>query len=237
MKVCISNKLDGFMLKRLAGKHANIVADQDAQTKVPDGVFKQLVGGRDWMTADVKYKEAINFKNTARLIFAVNKLPYSQAKDAGYYTRIVTLVFNNKFVVNPDPDDKRQIKANPEMIDEIIEKELDGILIWALEGLDRLLANKKLTIPQSSIEALDEYQKENSSVLLFVDETCKLGSTYSIDRTELYTKYKEWCEDNGFNKKVNARTFYKTLEFELGIEYKKSGNTRKLEGIRHLVFV
>ena len=231
------NKLDGFMLKRLAGKHANIVADQDTKTKVPDGVFKQLVGGRDWITADVKYKEAINFKNTARLIFAVNKLPYSQAKDAGYYTRIVTLVFNNKFVVNPDPKDKRQMKANPERIDKIIEHELDGILIWGLEGLDRLLANQKLTIPVSSDESLDEYQKENSSVLLFVDETCRLGPAYSIDRTELYTKYKDWCEGNGFDKKVNARNFYKTLELELGVEWKKSGNTRNLEGIQHSIFI
>jgi len=220
----------------LAGKHANIVADQDAQTKVPDGVFKQLVGGRDWITADVKYKEAINFKNKARLIFAVNKLPYSQAKDAGYYTRIVTLVFNNKFVVNPDPNDIRQMKADPEKIDKIIEHELDGILLWALEGLDRLLANQKLTIPKSSDEALDEYQKENSSVLLFVDETCRLGQAYSIDRTRLYSEYKEWCEGNGFDKKVNARTFYKTLELELGIDWKKSGNERRLEGIQYLVF-
>ncbi len=230
------NKLDGFMLKRLAGKHANIVADQDAQTKVPDGVFKQLVGGRDWITADVKYKEAINFKNKARLIFAVNKLPYSQAKDAGYYTRIVTLVFNNKFVVNPDPNDKRQMKASPEKIDQIIEHELDGILIWALEGLDRLLVNQKLTIPKSSDEALDEYQKENNSVLLFVDETCRLGPAYSIDRTELYAKYTDWCDGNGFDKKVNARTFYKTLELELDIESKKSCNTRKLKGIQHSLF-
>ena len=221
------NKLDGFMLNRLVGKHANIVADQDAMTKVPDGVFKQLVGGRDRITADVKYKDAINFKNTARLIFAVNKLPYSQAKDSGYYTRIVTLVFNNEFVVNPDP---RQMQANPEKIDAIIENELDGILIWALEGLDRLLKNRKLTIPQSSKDALNDYQVENNSVLLFVSEECELDAINEIRRTDLYEKYTYWCKENGFDKKVNSRTFYKTLKETVGVKDKKSGD-RKLVGI------
>ena len=114
--------------------------------------------------------------------------------------------------------------------------ELDGILIWALEGLDRLLANKKLTIPVSSSEALDDYQKENSSVLLFVDETCNLGPAYSIDRTKLYCEYKEWCVGYGFDKKVNARTFYKTLELELDITQKKGHTSRMLQGIQYFVF-
>ena len=128
------------------------------------------------------------------------------------------------------------MKIDPERIDEIIEHELDGILIWALEGLDRLLANKKLTIPVSSTEALNEYQKENSSVLLFVDETCKLGQAYSIDRTRLYSEYKDWCDENGFDKKVNARTFYKTLELELGVTCKKGHTSRMLQGIQYFVF-
>ena len=224
------NKLDGFMLNRLVGKHANIVGDQDAQTKVPDGVFKQLVGGRDHITADVKYKDAINFKNTARLIFAVNKLPYSQAKDSGYYTRIVTLVFNNEFVVNPDP---RQMQANPEKIDAIIEHELDGILVWALEGLDRLLANKKLTIPKSSVEALEDYQADNNSVILFVKEECIIDPKRRTERTALYRRYVAWCEDNGFVNKFNANTFFKTLESNYKVKQIKFNGVRQFEGIWH----
>jgi len=222
------NKLDGFMLERLARVHANIVGDQDAAVKVPDGTIKQLVGGRDRITADVKNKEAINFKNCARLIFAVNKLPFSQAKDAGYYTRVAVLVFNNEFVSDPEGGQKQ---ADPIKIDGIIETELDGILNWMLEGLQRLLQTKQLTIPNSSIEALDEYKVENNSVLQFVKDNCKLGIGEKILRSRLYENYKEWCMDNGFMHKNNSSTFYKTLESDFDVKQIKIQGSRYLKGV------
>ena len=196
--------------------------------KVPDGVIKQLVGGRDRITADVKNKEAINFKNFARLIFAVNKLPFSQAKDAGYYTRVAVLVFNNEFV--PSPTGKQK-KANPELIDGIMENELDGILNWMLEGLGRLLMNKALSIPPSSIKALEEYRVENNSVMQFVEEKCRLAAHEKVERSTLYADYAEWSNARGFSHKVNANTFYKTLETEYGITLQKSDGRRYLNGI------
>jgi P4 family phage/plasmid primase-like protien len=225
------NKLDGFMLKRLAGLHANIVGDQDAAVKVPDGVIKQLVGGRDRITADVKNKEAINFKNYARLIFAVNKLPFSQAKDAGYYTRVAVLVFNNEFVSNPAG---KQKQADPHKIDKIIENELDGILNWMLEGLNRVLQSKQLTIPVSSENALKEYKVENNSVLQFVKDQCKLDENERTDRTDLYSAYTKWCDVSGIKLKVNATTFYKTVKSEFDLEEKRSNGSKLLKGIGHI---
>jgi P4 family phage/plasmid primase-like protien len=223
------NKLDGFMLKRLAGLHANIVGDQDAAIKVPDGVIKQLVGGRDRITADVKNKEAINFKNYARLIFAVNKLPFSQAKDAGYYTRVAVLVFNNEFVSDPIGGQKQ---ADPTKIDRIIENELDGILNWMLEGLQRVLQNKQLTIPSSSIEALDEYKVENNSVLSFVKDKCELGDGIRSNRTAVYEEYCEWCKKNGFKNHVSATNFYKTLQSDFPVNDYRDKRGRYIDGIR-----
>ena len=116
-------------------------------------------------------------------------------------------------------------------IDRIIENELDGILNWMLEGLQRLLQNKQLTIPVSSIEALDEYKTENNSVLQFVQDKCDLGANEKILRSKLYENYTQWSLDNGFKHKTSANTFFKTLESEFDITQHKSDGSRYLIGI------
>jgi len=226
------DKMNGFLLKRLMGKHANVVGDQDAYTKVPDGVLKQLIGGMDEITADVKYKDAISFINHARLIFAVNKLPYSEAKDEGYFTRAVILTFNNQFLINPDKKDPRQMKADVEKIQYIKDNEKDGILNWMLEGLKRLLANKKLTIPATSATALKDYKTNNNSILLFVSDRCQLGSSFEVSQSELYTDYKAWCLDQGFKFFANAYTFCDLLEREYNVARQRNKNSRQLLGIQ-----
>ncbi len=225
------DKMNGFLLKRLMGKHANVVGDQDAYTKVPDGVLKQLIGGMDEITADVKYKDAISFINHARLIFAVNKLPYSEAKDEGYFTRAVILTFNNQFLINPDKKDPRQMKADVEKIQYIKDNEKDGILNWMLEGLKRLLANKKLTIPASSASAVKDYKTNNNSILLFVSDRCRLGSSFQVSQSELYSGYKAWCLDQGFKFFANSITFYDLLEREYNVVRQRNKNSRCLLGI------
>ncbi len=226
------DKLNGFLLKRLQGKHANVVGDQDAYTKVPDGILKQLIGGMDEITADVKYKDAITFTNYARLIFAVNKLPFSEAKDEGYFTRAVILTFNNQFLINPDRKDHRQMKADVEKIQYIKDNEKEGILNWMLEGLSRLLANKKLTIPTSSESAVKDYKTNNNSILLFVGDNCQLGPTFQVSQSELYTNYRGWCQDQGFKGYANSVTFYDLLEREYKVVRQRTKNSRRLVGIK-----
>jgi putative DNA primase/helicase len=226
------DKLDGFLLKKLKGNHANIVGDQNAHTRVPDGIIKLLIGGLDDITADVKHKEAINFVNTARLIFAVNRLPYSEAKDEGYFTRTVIVTFNNQFIVNPDPKNPRQMKVDSEKIQLIKEHEKKGILNWMLEGLERLLTNKRLTAVLSSDTALEAYKRSNSSVLMFVNEECELNPAYMFNRQDLYDHYKSWCTGQGFQRYVNAHTFYDTIIREFDVKEHRTSKERFLKGIQ-----
>jgi putative DNA primase/helicase len=226
------DQLKGFLLERLSKAHANLVGDQDANATIPDGVIKQLVGGRDTMTADRKYKEAITFKNHARLIFGVNKLPVSLSKDSGYYTRVVILKFNNSFVLNPDPNNSREMKADAGKIDTIIDNEKSGILNWMLEGLERLLTNKDLTMPNSSIEALKGYEHNSNPINLFVDEKCELSKSERSEKSVLYKKYKEWSLENG-HKPFSAQKFYMHMELEHGIIASRTADSRYLNGIKY----
>jgi P4 family phage/plasmid primase-like protien len=225
------DQLQGSMLSHLHGKHVNVVGDLHANTKVPDGILKQLVGGKDLITADRKYLQPLQFINTARLIYAVNRLPFSQAKDKGYFTRVAVISFNNEFVVNPDKNNARQFKADPRRIQTILNDELSGVLNWAIEGLKRFLANGEMTIPDSSRQIVAKYQVENNSVMSFVDECCELKPGPPVNRTHIYKAYENWCKLSGIRHKVGAATFYNTLKDEYGILTERTEGSRNLVGI------
>jgi len=224
--------LNGFLLQRLRGKHANIVGDEKANATVEDGIIKMLIGETDQITADRKHAEAINFFNKARLIFSLNQLPNAEQRDEGYFTRVLILEFNNRFLTAPDPNDPRQMKADPSKIQRITEKEKDGILNWMLEGLGRLLKNGLLTIPQSSEQALEKYKLDSNSVLKFVQDRCELKPKSEVDRTTVYQAYAECCSQNGY-KKISAAKFYEAMEQKIkGVSQKRTAKKRLLVGIR-----
>lgn len=183
------------------------------------------------MVADRKYKDAINFKNHARLIFAVNKLPVSLHKDAGYYTRVVIITFNNMFVMNPDPADPRQMKADSEKIDRIMEIEKSGILNWMIEGLQRLLKNGELTIPGSSKSAIVEYEKTSNPLHHFVEDCCELQSTSETNRSKIYDRYHIWCAWNGY-KRLSAGNFYDHMIDDFDLTQVRRPDERRLRGIK-----
>jgi putative DNA primase/helicase len=225
------DQLHGSMLSHLYGKHVNVVGDMNADTKVPDGIIKQLVGGKDLITADRKYLEPIQFINTARLIYAVNRLPFSQAKDKGYFTRVAVISFNNEFVTSPDKNNTRQFKADPKRVQKILNNELSGVLNWAIEGLKRFLNNGEMTIPDSSRKIVEQYQIENNSVMTFVDECCDLKPGPPVNRTGIYKAYEKWSKITGIRHKVGASTFYNTLKDEYGIKIERTEDSRNLIGI------
>jgi putative DNA primase/helicase len=225
------NQLKDFMVFNLYGKHANLVGDEKVKVEIDDGILKQLVGEYDLITANRKYRDPFQFVNRARLIFAVNKLPQAHSKDKGYFTRITILEFLNEFLDRPDPKDSRQLKADPDLIEYIIEHEKSGVLNWMLEGLSRFLRNKKMTIPRSCEKALEIYKKRFNSVVQFVDECCSIDPASKPDRTIVYKKYEEWCKDNGHTR-FNASNFYEKIEEIDGLELVRSGNARYIKGMK-----
>ena len=96
----------------------------------------------------------------------------------------------------------------------------------------RVLANKKLTIPASSITALEDYKTSNNSILLFVKEECQIGANHKVGRRELYLAYKEWCLTQGFKSYANAHTLYDVLNREFNVTKIKTNEKHKFEGIK-----
>ena len=107
---------------------------------------------------------------------------------------------------------------------KIIKNELAGIFNWVLEGLERLLTNKKFTYSKAANETLEEYRRNSDSVQLFIQEEGYQPSndTYVIMKM-LYSHYREFCITGGY-KPLNKTHFRQRLEkLNVVIERKNRG--------------
>ncbi len=195
---------DRFKTSELFGKLANIFADLDNTPITDTGIFK-AVTGEDYITVEKKNKAPFSFKPYARLLFSCNSLPRNIGdRSGGFYRRLIIIRFKHTV-----PESERDVYLHEKLYDE-----RDGILMWAIEGLKRLIAhNYKFTDTASVREELQRYELINNSILSFVADECTLADGASCLRNGLYNAYKTYCENGGL-KPVPQRTFVSEMENE-----------------------
>ena len=82
----------------------------------------------------------------------------------------------------------------------IAEKE--GIFLWMLEGLRRLIANHyHFTISQRAKDNITSAVRDANNILDFLDSEGYVAfkADYEASTKNLYAAYKRWCEDNAEN--------------------------------------
>ena len=87
---------------------------------------------------------------------------------------------------------------NPFLIEELSE-ERPGILVWMLEGLHRLLANRyQFTISERSIQNLEAAMADSDNLTQFMQASAYVRFKPDTEErsTYLYRAYTKWCEDN-----------------------------------------
>ena len=175
-------------LVNLFGKLVNISIETNAKSEVYDSMFKAVVTG-DLIQADQKFKPSFHFNPFCKLIFATNNLPRVDDKTDAFFRRVLIIRFNKQFT---------EEEQNKNLSGELLE-ESEGILIWCLEGLKRLNARGHFKVKDYMQKEIDEYRKENNSVIVFVEEICVLGVKEGLLKKDLYDIYRKWCESNGFS--------------------------------------
>jgi putative DNA primase/helicase len=73
------------------------------------------------------------------------------------------------------------------------------------------LTEQLLTEPSSSNDAIIALQDLVSPVAAFVRDRCTTGAGLEVPVSELYSKWKTWCEDNGRDKPGTVQTFGRDL--------------------------
>lgn len=193
------NDLDKtFSRSSIYNKLVNKSSELESSVK-DTAYFKKLVSG-EYINCQFKYKDEFKFKNMAKLLFSMNKLPEIHDNTDGLHRRLVIIPFLNKF----------EGKAKDINLDEKLQSEADGIFMFALKGLKRLGEQKEFTYSEKVQELLNTYKKENNAIMIFADEINK-DENGKISKKDLYKAYKDFCFDNGIKEVLTQINFGKEL--------------------------
>lgn len=214
-----------FKTAELFGKLANIFADLPTKNIDDNGIFKALVG-EDYLTVEKKNKDPFSFQSNARLLFSCNSIPknYGDRSD-GFYRRLIIVRFNHTVPVE---------QRDPHLLDKF-RAEADGIFLFALDGLRRLMRENYVFCETERNKAeLQQYREESDSVLSFVKECCLLGTEYEVGSTDIFNCYKTYCEECGlkpFSQKVFVSQIIASNP-QITRSVDKVGKKRTLAGIK-----
>ena len=180
--------------------------------------------GEDYINCEKKHKDPFDFKSTARMIFSCNRLPENFGDNSeGFYRRLLIIPFNRTI-----PENER----DPHLTQKLIA-EADGIFMFALAGLKRLMANNFIfSETDVNKEIIKKYRKEGNSVVSFINDCCKVTANCQVGSSELYEAYKNYCEECGFiPHAINKFVSQLTSNFSVERKIDTNGQKRILCGI------
>jgi putative DNA primase/helicase len=200
--VSMSGLDDQFQRAALFGKILN-VATEITTDAIQSEFFKAVVTG-DPIQASFKHKDSFEFVPYCKLVYASNKMPRVFDNSDGYFRRLLPITFKRQFLEN-DP-------AMDHDLEEKLMQELDGIFLWAVIGLHRLMSQKRFTVSDETLNFMMKYRRYNNPVMAFVQDRCSLNSAEAkTPLKELYKNYKEYCTECGF-RPANRENFFEELQ-------------------------
>lgn len=193
---------DRFFIAEGFGKIANLYGDLPSAPVKDTGTIKSI-SGQDLITGEKKNKDPFQYKSFAKLIFATNQLPsfINEGSDA-ILKRLEFLDFDVQVQDhNIDP-----------FLKEKLLKEKEGIFLWALKGLIRLINNGfKFTKNLGGEKVKEKFKMKNNSVMYFVENHCSIDPNNMMPKKELYAQYEAFAFDQAIRAEKRIR-FYEIFE-------------------------
>ncbi len=187
-------------------EHIHLLIDDDMRMEAlkQTNYVKSLVTAQGRMDLEKKGKQSYQGWMYARLLaFSNGDLQSLYDRSDGFYRRQLILTTKERPPNRVDDPD----------IAEKMCRELEGIFLWAFEGLQRLVANHFRFTESSRAHSNREMIKQDANnVLLFMDavDYIRLTPEGKISSQELYEIYTVWCRENGFSP-LKSRSFSEFL--------------------------
>jgi len=186
---------NGYFRAKLSNKLVNYASEINGNLEA--SIFKQLVSGEP-VEARLPYGQPFTLKQYAKLIFNCNELPKDIEHTNAYFRRFLIIPFD---VTIPSEEQDKELHI------KIIESELSGVFNWVLDGLSKLLKQKRFSECEAAKKAVEQYRIESDSVQLFLSEYgYRVSTLLEVPLKELYSDYRTFCLENGF-KSCSSRTF------------------------------
>ena len=186
---------------RLNGARMVNVSEPEKSMVIDASLTKQMTGNNT-LTARYLRENSFEFKPQFKLFIDTNHLPQISDMTLFESDRIRIIPFNRHFTAEERDIDLKSFFAEP--------ANLSGILNWCLEGF-RLYQQEGLVMPGSVEAATKEYRDQSDRLTMFTAQCLKKEAGQELRAQAIYTRYKDWCADNGY-KYENAGNFRKKME-------------------------
>jgi putative DNA primase/helicase len=204
-------------IARLKGARFVAATEAEEGKRLAESTIKQLTGG-DTITARFMRAEFFEFKAEFKIFLGTNHRPEIKGTDYGIWRRMRLIPF--EVTIPAEKQDKH--------LGDKLEKELPGILNWALEGCKRW-QREGLIVPPSCANAVREYQRDVDYLTEFFDSECVFRSDVQIYAGRLFQAFDKWRAENGFE--IMSQTAFGRRLKEKGCVKIKLDNKRTWRGI------
>ena len=187
-------------------EHIHLKVDDDMRMEAlkQTNYIKSLVTAQGKVDLERKGKQSYQGYMYARLLaFSNGDLQSLYDRSDGFYRRQLVLTTKGRAPERrDDPDLAAKMCA-----------ELEGIYLWAFEGLRRLVANNfRFTESERTKVNRTEVRKDANNIILFMESTgyIDFDPLASVSSCELYQIYTVWCRENACVP-LKQRTFIEFL--------------------------
>jgi putative DNA primase/helicase len=233
--------VDRFASADLAGKLVNISSEFSVSAKLRDSDIKSIIAG-DTIRAQRKYQRAFNFRPVARHIITTNNLPLTMDTSYAFFRRFDIVPFRQTFLSQKEydrlsPQKKRGYEVKDTYLKKKLISELDGIFLWAVKGLKRLLKNGDFTSSRQVEEMKKIFRMRSMTVESFIERHFDASdATKMVLLQEAYKEYVNFCQEHSVPP-LGGRKFSERLK-QLGyIVEPGTGNQIYVKGVRLKTFV
>lgn len=211
---------DRFSTVMLFGKLANIGDDISDEFVTDASTFRKIVTGES-VDAEQKGQPKFEFDPYAKLFFSANNIPrMGKGRDsAAILRRLIIIPFNAKFS-QKDPD------FVPFISDKLKTQEaMEYFILLGIQGLKRVLENRKFTESEKVQRELEEYEEANNPILGFIKECESEQVNIENEPTnDVYKRYHEYCLANSlqpmsnieFSKQINKLLNFQVISKRIG---------------------
>jgi len=206
-----------FSPAELFGKMGNFVDDLPSSIVRTTGFFKMALG-HGTIPAERKGKDPFNFKNKAKFWINANDLPpVAKWEDTDAYF--------NRLLINDYEVQIPIAEQNPNLIYELITpEEMSGYLNQALDGLDRLLKNKRFTYAKTQDENRTIYTKRSDAAKWFAETYIQITDEYNdyVFHDDLFHACVKICHQEQLKKIPSSGELTKAIQVNcVGAHYTK----------------
>lgn len=197
-------------IARLAGARFVNISEPEKKITLDAALTKRLTGN-DTITARYLHENSFEFRPNFKIFINTNHRPNITDLTLFESGRIKIIPFDRHFEENEQDRGLKQFFAEPE--------NMSGILNWMLEGY-RMYRSQGLSMPDSVKQATMDYQMFSDKMGQFFDENIQEKPGSELRRAAIYTRYKEWCQENGYRAEA-AKNLNTEIEKRYRVEKKR----------------